>query len=122
MRMLMVGAALVMMTAAAMADDGDANAQKQAMRGRDDYWHCLAREYSCDSNQGLSGAGFHPLGRRGLSLGAAVLPRGAARLSDHAISRTSIRAPISLTANRAVESSAEGHRHGLREAPDPAKR
>src|SRR6478735_8777586 len=58
MRMLMVGAALVMMTAAAMADDDDANAQKQAMRGWDDYWHCLAREYSRDSNQGLSEQDF----------------------------------------------------------------
>jgi len=60
MRMLMLGAALVMMTSAAMtsvarADDDDAKgAQKLAMQGRDDYWHCLAREYSRDSNQGLS--------------------------------------------------------------------
>ncbi|MCG2629674.1 hypothetical protein L6654_23910 [Bradyrhizobium sp. WYCCWR 13023] len=60
MRMLILGAALVMMTSAAMtpvarADDDDAKgAQKLAMQGRDDYWHCLAREYSRDSNQGLS--------------------------------------------------------------------
>ncbi|QQN67395.1 hypothetical protein JIR23_23170 [Bradyrhizobium diazoefficiens] len=60
MRMLMLGAALVMMTSAAMtsaamADDDDTKgAQKLAMQGRDDYWHCLAREYSRDSNQGLS--------------------------------------------------------------------
>ncbi|MDA9405449.1 MULTISPECIES: hypothetical protein [unclassified Bradyrhizobium] len=59
MRMLMLGAALVMMTSAAThsvrADDDDAKgAQKLAMQGRDDYWHCLAREYSRDSNQGLS--------------------------------------------------------------------
>ncbi|EJN12153.1 hypothetical protein PMI42_04483 [Bradyrhizobium sp. YR681] len=68
MRMLMVGAVLVMMTSAAMtcsvmADDDDAKdgakgAQKQAMQGRDDYWHCLAREYSRDSNQGLSEQDF----------------------------------------------------------------
>lgn len=72
MRMLMVGAALVMMTSAAMissavADDDDAKdnakdhakrAQKLAMQGRDDYWHCLAREYSRDSNQGLSEQDF----------------------------------------------------------------
>ncbi|MBW7974675.1 hypothetical protein [Bradyrhizobium sp. BR 10289] len=67
MRMLM-GAALVMMTSAAMmasavADDDDAKdgakgAQKLAMQGRDDYWHCLAREYSRDSNQGLSEQDF----------------------------------------------------------------
>lgn len=60
MRILMLGATLVMMTSAAItsaakADDNDAKgAQKLAMQGRDDYWHCLAREYSRDSNQGLS--------------------------------------------------------------------
>jgi len=60
MRRLVLGAALVMMTSAAMthsamADDDDAKgAQKLAKQGRDDYWHCLAREYSRDSNQGLS--------------------------------------------------------------------
>ncbi|BAL75824.1 hypothetical protein [Bradyrhizobium cosmicum] len=64
MRMLMLGAALVMMTSAAMtqavrADDDDVKgAQKLAMQGRDDYWHCLAREYSRDSNQGLSEQDF----------------------------------------------------------------
>ncbi len=65
MRMLMVGAALVMMTSAAMTfgamadDDDDAKgAQKLAMQGRDDYWHCLALEYSRDSNQGMSEQDF----------------------------------------------------------------
>jgi hypothetical protein len=64
MRMLMVGAALVVMTSAAMvsavmADDDDAKgAQKLAMQGRDDYWHCLAREYARDGNQGLSEQDF----------------------------------------------------------------
>lgn len=72
MRMLMLGATLVMMTSAAMissamAGDDDAKddakdnakgAQKLAMQGRDDYWHCLAREYSRDSNQGLSEQDF----------------------------------------------------------------
>ncbi len=64
MRMLMVGAALVMMTSAAMtrsalADDDDAKSmQKLAQQSRDDYWHCLAREYSRESNQGLSEQGF----------------------------------------------------------------
>ena len=65
MRMPMLGAALVMMTSAAMTfgamadDDDDAKgAQKLAMQGRDDYWHCLAREYSRDSNQGLSEQDF----------------------------------------------------------------
>ncbi|MDN5002299.1 hypothetical protein ACFQZO_15530 [Bradyrhizobium sp. GCM10027634] len=60
MRMLMLGVVLVAMTSAAMThsaladDDGTKGAQKLAMQGRDDYWHCLAREYSRDSNQGLS--------------------------------------------------------------------
>lgn len=69
MRTLMVGAALVMMTSAAtiptamispaLADDDDAKgAQKLAQQGRDDYWHCLAREYSRGANQGLSEQDF----------------------------------------------------------------
>lgn len=64
MRILMLGAALMMMTSAAMtysamADDADGKgAQKLAQQGRDDYWHCLAREYSRDSNQGLSEQDF----------------------------------------------------------------
>jgi len=64
MRMLMLGAALVMMTSAAMthaamADDDDAKgAQKLAQQGRDDYWHCLAREFSRDSNQGMTEQDF----------------------------------------------------------------
>ncbi|KYG98806.1 hypothetical protein [Bradyrhizobium sp. DOA1] len=64
MRMLLVGAALVVMTSAAMtpsalADDDDTkSAQKLAQQGRDDYWHCLAREYSRDSNKGLSEQDF----------------------------------------------------------------
>lgn len=64
MRMLMLGAALAMMTSTAMthaakADDDDTKgAQKLAMQGRDDYWHCLAREYSRDSNQGMSEQDF----------------------------------------------------------------
>ena len=72
MRLLIAGAVLVMMmTSAAIADDDDAedaardttqnaaqDAQKLAMRSRDDYWHCLAREYSRDANQGLSEQDF----------------------------------------------------------------
>jgi hypothetical protein len=58
MRMLIVSA-LVMMTCAAIADDDDARAaQKLAIQARDDYWHCLAREYSRDANQGLSEQDF----------------------------------------------------------------
>jgi len=58
MRML-IALALVMMTSVAIADDDDAQgAHKLAIQGRDDYWHCLAREYSRDSNQGLSEQDF----------------------------------------------------------------
>ena len=59
MRMLIVGAALVMMTSAAIADDDDAKgAQKLAIQGRDDYWHCLAREYSPDHIKTMSAQDF----------------------------------------------------------------
>ena len=58
MRML-IAAALVMTTSAAIAEDDDVGgAHKLAIQGRDDYWHCLAREYSRDSNQGLSEQDF----------------------------------------------------------------
>lgn len=63
MRRLLVGVALVMMSSAAMtssaqADDDDDSAQKLAKQGRDDYWRCLSREYSRDSNQGRSEQDF----------------------------------------------------------------
>lgn len=64
MRLLMVGTALVMMTSAAMisslmaGDDDAKGVQKLAQQGRDDYWHCLAREYSRDSNQGMTEQDF----------------------------------------------------------------
>src|SRR5512142_2983062 len=54
---ILVAMTLVMMTSAAIADEvGDAH--KLAISGRDDYWRCLAREYSRDSNQGLSEQDF----------------------------------------------------------------
>jgi hypothetical protein len=59
MRMLTMGAALILMTSAAMADDDEAKGgRKLAQQGRDDYWHCLAREYSRDGNKGLSDQDF----------------------------------------------------------------
>jgi len=111
MRMLMVGAALVMMTSAAMTfgamadDDDDAKgAQKLAMQGRDDYWHCLAREYSRDSNQGMSEQDF------GRSVaGACPSERQYYRVAllDYLTTQyPSIDAGAHLaTANRAVESA-----------------
>lgn len=58
MRVLMVAAALGMMTSAAIADDDIEDAHKLAIQGRDSYWHCLAREYSRETNQGLSEQDF----------------------------------------------------------------
>ena len=56
MRMLIV-AALTLVTSAAIADETQ-DAHKLAIQGRDDYWHCLAREYARDDNQGLSAQDF----------------------------------------------------------------
>jgi hypothetical protein len=110
MRMRMLGAALVMMTSAAMtfaatADDDDTKgAQKLAMQGRDDYWHCLAREYSRDGNQGMSEQDF------GRSIaGACPSERQYYRVAllDYLTTQyPSIESGAHLaTANRAVESA-----------------
>jgi hypothetical protein len=37
------------------------DAHRQAVAGRDSYWNCLAREYSRDSNKGMSRADFTSL-------------------------------------------------------------
>jgi hypothetical protein len=56
--MRMVMAAILAMTAsAAMADDID-DAHRLALSGRDSYWHCLAQEYTQDSNKSMSGPDF----------------------------------------------------------------
>ena len=110
MRMLMLGAALVMMTSAAMtcsatADDDDAKgAQKLAMQGRDDYWHCLAREYSRDSNQGLSAQDF---GRSVAGAGPSGRQYYRVALPDYLTAQyPNIDSGAHLaTANRAVESA-----------------
>jgi hypothetical protein len=53
--------AMVVMTASvALADDVE-DAHRQAVSGRDSYWNCLAREYSRDSNNGMSGPDFTSL-------------------------------------------------------------
>jgi hypothetical protein len=59
MRMLMV-AAMMVAASVAVADDID-DAHRQAVSGRDSYWNCLAREYSRDSNRGMSGQDFTSL-------------------------------------------------------------
>ena len=109
MRMLMVGAALMVVTSAAMtsgvlADDDDKNAQKLAMQGRDDYWHCLAREYSRDSNQGLSEQDF---GRSVASACPSERQYYRVALLDYLTTQyPNIDAGAHLaTANRAVESA-----------------
>jgi hypothetical protein len=56
MRMV-IAAALAMTTSVAMADDVE-DAHRQAVSGRDSYWNCLAREYTRDSNKGMSGPDF----------------------------------------------------------------
>jgi hypothetical protein len=52
--------ALVMVTSAARADELE-RAQKQTLEGRDAYWHCLAEEYTRDSNKAMSGQDFTTL-------------------------------------------------------------
>ena len=59
MRALMV-AVIAVTASAAVADDID-DAHRQAVSGRDTYWNCLAREYSRDSNRGMSGQDFTSL-------------------------------------------------------------
>lgn len=56
--MRMVIAAILAMTAsAAMADDIE-EAHRTALTGRDLYWNCLAKEYTQDSNKGMTGPDF----------------------------------------------------------------
>ena len=59
MRALMV-AVMAVTASVAVADDID-DAHRQAVSGRDSYWNCLAREYSRDSNRGMSGQDFTSL-------------------------------------------------------------
>ena len=46
-----------MIISAATADELE-DAHRLAVAGRDSYWKCLAREYSRDSNQSMSGQDF----------------------------------------------------------------
>jgi len=56
----MILAVMAMMPSAAMADEIE-DAHRQAVAGRDSYWNCLAREYTRDSNKGMSGPDFTSL-------------------------------------------------------------
>ena len=53
--------AVLMMTASAALADDVTDAHRQAVSGRDSYWNCLAREYSRESNNGLSAQDFTSL-------------------------------------------------------------
>jgi hypothetical protein len=54
---LIVAAAALLTTSAAMADELD-DAHKLALVGRDSYWNCLAQEYSVPGNKSMSGQDF----------------------------------------------------------------
>jgi hypothetical protein len=56
--MRMVNAAVAAMIISAAIADELADARRLAVAGRDSYWKCLAREYSRDSNKGMSGQDF----------------------------------------------------------------
>src|SRR3954454_21305946 len=64
---------------------------------------------------GPFGTGFWPLGRRRLSIRAAIFPSGAARLSHHAVSEHRVRRP-SRDREQGRGVRAEGHRDGLHQA------
>ena len=102
MRML-TAAALMLVTSAAIADETQ-DAHKLAIQGRDDYWYCLAREYSRDSNQGLSEQDF---GRSVASACPSERQNYRVTLLDYlSMQYPSIDAGDHLaTANRAVESA-----------------
>jgi hypothetical protein len=56
MRMLIVG--VLAMTAATASADEIGDARKLALQGRDDYWNCLAREYSREGGRNISEQDF----------------------------------------------------------------
>ena len=56
--MRMVNAAVAAMIISAAIADELGDARRLAVAGRDSYWKCLAREYSRDSNKGMSGQDF----------------------------------------------------------------
>lgn len=56
--MRMVLAALLALVAWPACADEIADAHKLAQQGRDDYWHCLARQYAQDRDKALSETDF----------------------------------------------------------------
>jgi len=54
---LMIAALVALTAAQALADEVE-DAHHQALRGRDDYWNCLAREYQRDDARSMSAQDF----------------------------------------------------------------
>jgi hypothetical protein len=54
---VVIAAIMATMSSVAMAGEIE-DAHRQAVAGRDSYWNCLAREYSRDSNNSMSGQDF----------------------------------------------------------------
>jgi hypothetical protein len=54
---VMIAALLAMTVSQALADEVD-DAHRQALRGRDDYWNCLAREYQRGDAKTMSAQDF----------------------------------------------------------------
>jgi hypothetical protein len=54
---IIIAAVVAMIIPAAIADELE-DAHRLAVAGRDSYWKCLAREYSRDSNESMSGQDF----------------------------------------------------------------
>src|SRR3974390_36256 len=54
---MMLALALVLTASGAIADEME-QAHKLALRGRDSYWNCLAREYSREGSKGMSPQDF----------------------------------------------------------------
>lgn len=53
----LIAAGLLVIASAAVADEVD-DAHRLAVQGRNDYWHCLARQYSKDSDSAISEGDF----------------------------------------------------------------
>ena len=54
---IMIAALLAITASRAAADEID-DAHRQALRGRDDYWNCLAREYQRNDAKAMSAQDF----------------------------------------------------------------
>jgi hypothetical protein len=85
MRMV-IAAVGAMIISAATADELE-DAHRLAVAGRDSYWKCLAREYSRDSNQSMSGQDFAAQPRERVCFRKAEFSGCADKLPFDAIAR-----------------------------------